>query len=94
VTAISGAAAGARWRAEGTLIFCWRCIAYMRQPKVSSERYRQEVERIRRLAETFRSGRLLRELQDVARQYGELAKLAQRVGLSFAGISAAFLSVV
>jgi hypothetical protein len=53
----------------------------MLRPKISSERYQQQVERIRRLAETFKSARLRRELLDVARQYGELAKLAHQIGL-------------
>jgi hypothetical protein len=73
---------------SGTFMFCGRCIAAMQPARISSERYQQEVERIQRLAETFRSEQLRRKLLDVARQYGELAKrahpdrpLISRIGL-------------
>jgi hypothetical protein len=53
----------------------------MQPAEISSVRYQQEVDRIQRLAETFKNERLRRELLDMARQYGELAKLARRIGL-------------
>jgi hypothetical protein len=53
----------------------------MRPEKICSERFQQEVEHIRHLAETFRSERLRHELMDVARRCGELANLAHEIGL-------------
>jgi hypothetical protein len=58
----------------------------MQPARIRSERYQQEVERIQRLAKTFRSEQRRSKLLDVARQYGELAKLAHHRSASVSRI--------